>query len=95
MAEVDQSYWVDLFGSRLDRRLLVAFGRIINCLLIRALVVEHCVADSLVLAVAHNFEELLVSVVQQVRRCFLLVAEFALDCQRKLGLFEIEAVEEL
>jgi len=70
----------------------VAFGRI-NCLLIKALV-EHCVADSnlLILAIAHNFEELLVSVVQQGRRCLV---EFALDCQKKLWLFEIEAIEEL
>jgi len=56
--------------------------------------VEHCVADSnlLILAIAHNFEELLVSVVQQGRRCLV---EFALDCQKKLWLFEIEAIEEL
>jgi hypothetical protein len=92
MAEVDQSYWVDLFSSRLDHRLLVAFGRI-NCLLIKALA-EHCVADSnlLILAIAHNFEELLVSLGQQVHR---RLAEFALDCQNKLWLFEIEAIEEL
>ena len=55
---------------------------------------EHCVADSnlLILAIVHNFEELLVSVVQQVRR---RLAEFALDCQQKLWLFGIVAIEEL
>jgi hypothetical protein len=54
--------------------------------------VEHCVADSnlLIVATVHNFEELLVSVVQH--ECQRL-AEFVLDCQ--LWLFEIVAIEEL
>lgn len=46
----------------------------------------------LILAIVHNFEALSVSVGQQVRQC---LAEFALDCQKKLWLFEIEAVVEL
>jgi hypothetical protein len=56
--------------------------------------VEHCVADSnlLIVATVHNFEELLVSVVQH--ECQRL-AECVLDCQQKLWLFEIVAIEEL
>ena len=49
-------------------------------------------SNLLIMAIAHNLEELLAAVAAKVSRCLV---EFALDCQRKLWLVEIEAIEEL
>ena len=70
----------------------MALGRI-DCLPITAFV-EHSVANSnlLMMAIAHNLEELLVAAAEKASQ---RLAGFALDCQRKLWLFEIGAIEEL